>query len=327
VVGQLQDDHCTLAGDLAARVTDPELKARMSDIAWSRKSKGRYELAKSCVTAYVDSARALEHPENWRPCWLRAERALKLAKQLRNNELIDAVLKYAEEVVFRCNGEDPYLLSATLMEMLQRERRGDAAQLAVLAEKKAQAGENSFFFDMAREYWRIAARWRGMSEDSKGAEDSTKAGCETYVKEAAYRIAAQHLGRYGVAAEMIKRAIEAYRRIGLGNQEGGRLRALLTEYERLSVTELVPLDTERPDLSDIIAKAEASIEGLSIQKALFALATIVRPTDSTAAKERTRKSHVEGDYYLHSLLAQTIINGLGSSFSERLLSNCTPAGC
>jgi hypothetical protein len=57
------------------------------------------------------------------------ERALRLARQLGDQELANAVLEEIERRVIQLDGADPLYMTARLMELLHEFRKGDPDQM------------------------------------------------------------------------------------------------------------------------------------------------------------------------------------------------------
>ena len=80
MVEDFSDKVLAVFSDLLQDTKDPEMKARLADVIWIRQRK--HQMARLAVDSYLESARRLEHPENWTYNIDRIERALQLAAQI-----------------------------------------------------------------------------------------------------------------------------------------------------------------------------------------------------------------------------------------------------
>jgi hypothetical protein len=168
-------------------VSDPELKARITDFLWSIKQNK--SMAQLAIPAYLESATKLENPEKWNQCYYRIERAYQLARQIKYD--IETVISHIEAVLDRYQGEDPLWLSAKLMRLLQQNKVGNpvkyaalAEKYAALAEKAARRLENAHKWSIAREYWEIKVKWHRLEEDREKELNAFVSVAETYLKDA-----------------------------------------------------------------------------------------------------------------------------------------------
>ena len=101
----LNDATVTAVYELAKQVSDPELRARLMDIIWD--ARRDHLAAREAIQCYLRSAARLMDPEQWPPYVERCERALRLAKHIRDDDLQDKVLSEIEDRVLELDGTDP----------------------------------------------------------------------------------------------------------------------------------------------------------------------------------------------------------------------------
>lgn len=97
VFQNLTDEHLDFLAEIAPEISDPELQARVADILWVRRRD--YQMAQQAVKAYLKSAVELEDPKKWNQCFIRIERALRLARRIRYQ--VEAVVAHVEAVLGR----------------------------------------------------------------------------------------------------------------------------------------------------------------------------------------------------------------------------------
>ena len=76
---------------LGVTADDPEIKARLLDITWERLRKP--DAARQAVHSYIAAARHLFDPEHWVDYHQRIERALRLARRIGDQGLVDLYLR------------------------------------------------------------------------------------------------------------------------------------------------------------------------------------------------------------------------------------------
>ncbi|MGO9454558.1 MAG: hypothetical protein ACLQDV_26460 [Candidatus Binataceae bacterium] len=149
----------TLFNDLALSVRDPEMGARLADLSWIlTRQHGAAELA---VNSYLESAKQLEDPKLPLECLHRIERALRLAAQLRSDDLIVKVTGHIQSILATRRGEFPFRLACGLLDMLGESHRGDPAKCAAFADEYATHAESQNDFETAHDFWRLKAKWLG----------------------------------------------------------------------------------------------------------------------------------------------------------------------
>ena len=109
--------------ELGFATTDGELSARLLDVTWSRLRDPRS--AREAVKTYLTAANLLFDPEHWIAYAARVERAARLARQLCDPDLVDAVLADIENRIVELDASDPLYLSCHLMELLHEFKRGN----------------------------------------------------------------------------------------------------------------------------------------------------------------------------------------------------------
>ncbi|MCG5058625.1 MAG: DUF4209 domain-containing protein [Limnoraphis sp. WC205] len=283
----LTDDNLNFLAEIAREITAPELQARVTDILWCKRRNS--QMAQLAVRAYIQSAIELENPTTrWKRCFKRIERAFRLAIKIKINYQVETVVQHIETVLERYNGEDPRLLSARLMELLQEKevqkyRVVDFTKYANLAEKAATVAESVGDWDRARAYWEIKAKWHRLEKDQNKERAALRLAAETYIKEAENAVKNSPTP-YLVASYFLERAIEAFRKISGTKEEKAadkkrvdEAHKLLLQNQEKSMNELVTIQSERIDFSEEVEKARASVRGKKLQDALFALALLATP--------------------------------------------------
>jgi hypothetical protein len=290
-VDEFQDCHLATLEASVHGITDPELRARVADILWYHR-RGGHKMAELAVRSYLESAEAIEDPENWYLCAERIERALDLAASLgKTNQAYCDVIAHIERVLDKCQGEDPLFLSARLMEMLQRHRQGDPEKYCSIAEKaalRAETEETGIKWHKARGYWTVKARWHAIQGDDEAARECQLLIAKTFVKEAEDRVEQQAPGSYSAAAGDIQQAIECLRRVAGTKHCREALHKELLRYQKRAV-EQFKSDTLSIDVTEAAREAAERVEGQSLSDALFTLALMASPPRLEGLRERVEE--------------------------------------
>lgn len=299
-------DQIRFLNDIVRDVTDSDLRARIADVLWVLRRD--YKLGEMAVSAYLESARTLEDPEHWVATYDRIARALQLATMMgRNAQSYPVVVRYVEDVLARCNGEDPLFLSERMMSLLQDCRTGDSAKYAALSEKLALKAERERDWDRARNYWETKAQWHRIAKEEVEQRDAKVRAAETYVQQAAAH-SSGNPPSYSLASTFLQKAIEAFRRVGDSETRIQQLLPRLLEYQKNSVSELRHFSYDI-DITDTVTKAIESVKDKSVLDAMLALATIVKPLSVENLRSQAEESRQK--YVLQHLFPKFYVNALG----------------
>ena len=221
------------------RISDPELKARLCDVTWVRLR--RVDAARDAISLYLEAAARLFDPSGWPPYVKRVERALRLAVQISDDDLLDTVLDEVENRVINLDGQDPLYMTSSLMALMNEFRRGDPAVMSEVAGKAATAAEAENDYERARSHWENQSRWRRLAKDGDGERDARIVIAQTYEKQADL-----HRGEGGEmqVAHWLEKAHEAYRNIPRMREKATEVYELLREAQEKSVSAMQEIKTD-----------------------------------------------------------------------------------
>jgi hypothetical protein len=271
IVDDLTDEHLKVLTEVIPQVTDPEMRARMTDVLWVKARN--FRMACLAVDAYLASATALEKAEQWVQAVQRVERALQLAATLgKNNQYFPKTIQYIENFLDSYEGKVPLFFSVELMELLLAQRQGEPVKYAKLAELGAMQAEAEKNWHIARKYWEIWGKWLALTKDSDRKYASLEAIAETFVKEA-NEAAKVKPPRYMAVAMHMQSAIETLRKVPGMQARTKELHLLLLDYqEKIEInmgTISVPFD-----VTEFQERARELVKGKTLPQALQALAFI-----------------------------------------------------
>lgn len=308
IVDDFSDEEIELMKALITEVVDPELRARMADIIWTRQGKGNYPFVKIAIESYLKSARRLEYSRNGVEGADRTERACQLAFSLNNTEIRESVILHIEEWLIRCGDEVPSYVPARMMRLLLGQKTGDHAKYSQLAEKLAKSAALAKEYGRAKDYWELKASWHRLGGDEKNARLASIEAAETHVLLAQSRLeqtAAPYLHAWG----HLQSAIEAYRRIPDTQERVRDLHRLMLEYQKKSVSELSHFEVGPVDLTEAAEEAKRRVKDKSLYDALFALANLLGPTKVSYVRKQAERS--AKDFAFLSLFPSSRLNAMG----------------
>ncbi len=306
IVDDFNESHLNLFKETVSDITDAELRARIADVLWLRKRD--YRMGEIAVTAYLESAKVLENPEQWVETVDRVERAMQIATMLgRNSKMFPTVVSHIESVLATYDGEDPLFLSARMMGLLQERRVGDATLNAPRAEKLALSAESAREWHRARAYWSTKSKWHFIAKDDVQARSAKGSEAETYVKEAEDALKREPPS-YMHAAAFMQFAIEAHRRAGSSKERVRELHEKLLEYQEKSTAELIPMSSS-VDISDMVKLAVNQVNGKSLFDALMSLAMLGSPPKVEELRAQAQEGKEK--YIFQSLFPRTYLNAMG----------------
>lgn len=306
-VDDFTDAHLEVFGQLIPKIKDPELRARIADIVWVRK-RG-HKVAEQAVSAYLASARRLEHTEKlWSPCIDRMKRAVTLAVlHGKNSQMFSPAIAHIEAMLMRKRDDTSPFLPAELMKILLQHKQGDCIKYAVLSGKLAVSAEKDNAWLRAKAYWDLQATWLRRAEDKEGSREARVNAATTHVKQANACIS-QASPDYSVAALHIQSAIEAFRRIGGEEDRIEKLHHELLEYQRKGAGQFGTVSAEAP-IHDMHSLAVNAVEGKSFREAIYALATIQKPASYEYMRQDVERYRRE--YPLQHLFPRIQVDSMG----------------
>ena len=305
------EDHLALLRDLVPGVSDPELKSRICDVLWINSRD--HAAAEDAINAYLASAAALEDPEHWTSGVERVERAAQLAAALRRQELFDRVLNAVQQMLDKYAGSDPLYLSAKLLELLLKYRRGDPTACAEVADTAATASERVGDLHRAATYLELKAAWQRRADDGAGANDTLTRIGENWAN-AAEKAATGDAPVFSQAVMHAQRALEALQKAAGTRDRRREIHSALLRYQEASLKELKPFEVSQ-DVTHLVQRAEALVAGKQAVDALAALALAYRPRALGELREHVTR--LAGKHPLSYLFSSVALTNQGRVAAQR----------
>ena len=313
IIDDFTDNQLSMLRQVVSAISDPELKARIADVIWTRNRD--YQMAQVATDSYIKSARNLEDPESWTYYFERVERAANLSASLgKKNHHFQDVIAEIETALNKYQGNDPLFLSAKLMELLQKYRQGDPEKYATLAEKMAINAESEKNWYKARNYWQIKAKWHVLEQNSNSERNALLNAAETYVRESEDFINALE-PLYIDASSNLEKAIEAFRRIGGHQERVSELHKTLLAYQQQAVKEMNGLLTKEVHINECIQKSREEVKGKTFYDAIFTLATLVSSPKVSTLRKQVQDSLKKSPF--SHIISEVLVNQMGKVVARK----------
>ena len=269
VLDEISDEQIAVVDECASDVSDPELRARLADIVWIRKRN--HQLARTAVSAYLDSGKRILADPYESHAIVRFERALQIAAELgKQQSPFESALQVVEEIASSTDHHD-LIISRCLDLTLQYGKR-DSEKFAQIAESRATSPNASDKPIWQRRFWELGARFYGRAGKKDDANRSRIEIAKTFEIEAAQAIKRESSPAYLVAATFLQNAIQAYRQVPGTEGERERVHLTLLEYQMKAIKEIPTFRSGPVDMSDTAEHAKKMVRGKPLTVALRILA-------------------------------------------------------
>ena len=298
--------------NLAERITDPSLRARLFDVLWLEEHD--HQDCSEAAASYLDSALSLDTDENWTFAVTQFHRGLLLSQRLGRKQT--SFLDIARALILaveRDSDTEEGFRTCQLLYLASEFGVGDQSALADLARQVGDRASERGEHRNARHYWRMEVQFLRRSKDETNELVAAQRAAETYVLEAAER-ATGKMASHLAAASLLKKGIEALRRSKADPLRIKELRATLAEYQKKSLDEMQSFETSL-DLTDMAEAAKAHVGGHSLFDAIQRLALGYSLTDVGELKNQVIESAKEAP--LQHLFGGSILDDAGRSTVEQ----------
>ncbi len=288
-ITHLSEAELGILSQLAPNIADPEMRARVADVVWVQKRD--IKCAQLAVDAYLESARRLEQkpPKVGEQSIFvysadRAERALRLARMINDQQRFNDVAGYVEQLAQSLTRQLAPL-APRVIDLLVEFDLGDPVVYASITKDAAERAETQNAVDTAREFWTRQAQWLHRAGDSAGERVARVAAAETYVKKAAL-LEGGTPPSYLLISDCLERAIQAHRQVGGQKDRVDELHARLVAAQQKSVGELKRVEAGQFDATELVRKTIASVTGRPLPEALLGVALLANPPDVRVLREQ-----------------------------------------
>ena len=305
---RISESNLEILKELIPDISDAEMKSRIADLLWIKKTE--YKCAIIAINSYIESAKVLEDPEMWPPCFYRIKRAVGLAASLgKNNYYLKESLNHIENLLDKYDGNDSSFLSIELLNLLQERKHGSIEKYTALSKKIALLAEDEHNWWKAYHAWNTKAKWHRLAQENVEERDSLLNLVETYVKNATDDLQ-KTPPDYMNACGRLEDAIQELRTIGSEDERIKELHELLLEYQPKCISQMRPIQSEFSISEEQNRKAKDFVRGKTALNAIYSIASISSSPSmlelATAAERVTEKS-------ISQLFSRKMINGAGKT--------------
>ena len=292
----LNENHLQVLKAIAPGTLEPALRARLCDVVWSGQRRRDADMAAMAVTAYLEASRL---PHKYEMVTIeQLERATQLGYRLgKTSPSFQKVIAHLEERLTQINGADDGLLSLKMMQLLQRQGKGDPAKYIALCDKLIKHPRQEQALAIQRQYLECKAVWLTRGGSEADARTARVEAAETYLNEAeaAWNSGDERL--HGAALWSLRSAIEAFRQLGITDR-AGKLHDLYRVWQETSVLDnTIHLESEPIDIQRCVTSAKDVVKGKTLFDALLVLALVEHPPKVPELRESVQEMLSQAGLY------------------------------
>lgn len=262
-IADLTESQLAILDRIAPKLSDPELRARLSDIVWI--SQRKHAHARKAAEDYLSSAERLISRNYLLGVKHRLARSVQLALLLGPSSdlratIVERITQLAE------TGNLQHCTLADCLRVLSSSRVGDPARLHGIVKQRVELISSTTPNPIWEQgFWDIAA---GFAKQMK--DDALSRAALIELARAIER-EAENAPSQAIAAHHWERALQAYRRVSGTKPEQDRVHQnLLTAQEQIS-QEMVPAGGGSVDISDLHTHAIERMRDKTKQQAIAEL--------------------------------------------------------
>ena len=316
------EEDITFFSQIAEKIDDAWLKARIADLVWLLSRPRNHRFALLAIDAYrMIPLESKTWKQGGQQC---CERAVNLTLMLGKGagtrakeieaELLDTFLKATSEDSF---------LSLNIAELMLQKGfgRGKELDIAKKLEELAMHLDSEAIFFIARAYFELAAKWFLKAGEKASVTRMIVYEAETWVKDAHARISSDNPSNM-VAARFFENAIQKYRSVPRAEREHHRLDERIAElYAEMSsageksLTEMGVISSGQIDITEIIEASGNAVRGKNAYEALMAFANIYKGCRVSQIREFSQKMLHE--HPMQAIISATLMSRDGRVIAKR----------
>jgi tetratricopeptide (TPR) repeat protein len=247
-------------------VTEPMIQARFADLLWLLATPKNVGFVRTAIQAYISLP---INPTRWladeNDCW---ERAVRLAKQIRDNEVIEKI-ESSLITAFRLDYPDSPFMRLWIGELIERCGicRDDYIELASTLFKSSQELYDNKAYQESRSYLELAATLFQRNKDEDNWLAALVLNAECHELEGDSRSSGD-VGSQMVANSFYENALQAYRRIPAKHREKLgvndkliSIRDKITEAGVGALDEMGLVQSPKTNIKDLVEQSIKHVEG------------------------------------------------------------------
>lgn len=265
VPSDLHESDYLVIREVATRVNDPALRARLYDLLWIEENN-HLDCLKAAAS-YLESAKTLDANDEWTFAVTQFSRGLQLASKMgRNKDSFQAIAGELIGAILRTRTSEKGYRTAQFLHVAIEFRCGDPRELAEIAKEIGDRAAEASDHRKAQSYWELEANLLRGKGNVELAQEAERRAAEALVLNSEERAAGPN-GSFLAAASILKQGIEALRRAMAPKERITELKARLAEYQRKSRSEMQSFETS-VDISEMVEGARDHVKGKSFFEAL-----------------------------------------------------------
>ena len=313
----LKEQQLVTLSELVPLVQDAEMRARISDVVWTKGRSQYFSMISIAVQAYLESAITLLQPEEdvlsngtsySRKSIERFQRGIDLALSTGQDKLVSQIISSIDDIVQKhdkTNSEFPFI--SLLRILLSQPDKLDINLYAAICKELAEIAENQSDWLSAPTFWSLKAEFDKLAANSKDQRSARIRYAEAHVKFAEVYATAE-TPNYPAACFQLYRAIEIYRAIGGMRSRYEELLDQIVDYEEATSNDWQRVSIPF-DVGELPQKVMTEFCGKPWQEAIISLAAILPPTNTGELRELVEGYFSEFSY--QSLFATSITDYRG----------------
>lgn len=292
----LEKDQLDALGNLVPEIDDPELRARISDVLWTR-GQG-YQFGQMAIAAYSENANRPESANHPQERISRLERAANIARRLGGRKPLHvSTFERLDRLVdeLAADPENAPVLHH-LFDVIFDHQLGDVVRYITICESTAGQSSLQKDWNLAARFWELASSWhhrQGQEEDARRCRQAAAKELIARGRDAEGR------KRYGDSnsAGWILRGLTALKNCGGDRAEIEALNAELAELQKkarkdlhtIKLDPITSMEGYEAGHSEHVEMLKAQLSGKSLQDAIVLYCSITQPTDVENLKSTIRE--------------------------------------
>ena len=254
-------------------------KARIADVLWIQKSD--YSKALIAIDAYILLFNSSFTIESWPEGIGIIERALSIARSIRNEERKEEVLGKMHQCLNNSISSNKIVLLLKLLSILVEHKYGDPNEyVSIISDLKSTNVDNILSIEKAFEQELLCYKWKN---DQLGAE-RTQIQLAKYYEETANRQDHNDVRGLSIAIDLLKKAYDIYKKKKRRSDEQ-RILSMLDKIQKDRPSLFQKL-TYQVDMSEPLHKISDALEGMTAEESIVFLVMLVQIHNREKLKEQ-----------------------------------------
>lgn len=300
----MTDDDFKLLESLNFELLPVNIRARIADLLWTQRKSHTHALI--AVDAYTTLFELLFSEDDWIESLGMVRRVLCISTQVNQKEKYAQGCKSVYDKILKLNGADEQFLSLHLIEIVVREKYGDADTLVGVLKRIIQNSElNVHKIEKAYDLICECFKWK---KDSKGVHDANISLAQYYEKKAK-ELSGDNFRFVILAEDYLTKAVILYR----NNKESGEAKRVQQQivYLQSKIPQSMRTIQRSYDVSNLHEYMIECFDELSFPEALLRLTQLTSFRKKTDIKDTVIADLKE--HPLSHLFSTKITNATGQT--------------